>query len=152
MRLLQLCGLTEQELEGKTIYKSVGCNACSHTGYRCLRGIFEYMEMNTELRELAFSRSAVNKLRIAANATGMRNLLGDGKLKILDGETTLEEIARTTQVAGVSESSTDECRTWRSNQRVIVRSKSVTYRLFTGDRISNAVPAHADCRTTHWNS
>ena len=108
MRLLQLCGLTEQELEGKTIYKSVGCNACSHTGYRGRRGIFEYMEMNTELRELAFSRSAVNKLRIAANATGMRNLLGDGKLKILDGETTLEEIARTTQVAGVSESSTDE--------------------------------------------
>jgi type IV pilus assembly protein PilB len=108
MRLLQLCGLTEQELEGKTIYKSAGCNACNHTGYRGRRGIFEYMEMNTELRELAFARSAVNKLRVAANATGMRNLLGDGKLKILDGETTLEEIARITQVAGVSESSTDE--------------------------------------------
>ena len=108
LRLVKLCGLTEQELEGKTIYKSAGCNACNHTGYRGRRGIFEYMEMNTELRELAFARSAVNKLRVAANATGMRNLLGDGKLKILDGETTLEEIARITQVAGVSESSTDE--------------------------------------------
>ena len=107
LRLVRLCGLTEQELEGKTIYKSAGCNACNHTGYRGRRGIFEYMEMNTELRELAFARSAVNKLRIAANATGMRNLLGDGKLKILDGETTLEEISRITQVAGVSESSTD---------------------------------------------
>jgi hypothetical protein len=31
----------------------------------------------------------------------MRSLLGDGKLKVLDGRTSLEEVSRITQVEGV---------------------------------------------------
>jgi type IV pilus assembly protein PilB len=68
--------------------------------------------MNTELRELAFNRAPLSKVREVAVASGMRNLLGDGKLKILDGDTTLEEIARITQIEGVvdtdAESGDDE--------------------------------------------
>lgn len=102
-RMMSLCDLTRKDLEGKTIYKAVGCKRCSNTGYRGRKGIYELMHMNSEIRELAFNRAPLSKIRAVAEASGMRNLLGDGKLKILDGQTTLEEIGRMTQVEGVIE-------------------------------------------------
>ncbi len=99
-RLLNLCGLSKSDIEGQTIYKPGGCTRCGGSGFRGRRGIYELMVMNSEIRELAFNRSAVSKIRQAAVASGMRNLLGDGKLKILEGKTTLDEIARMTQVEG----------------------------------------------------
>ncbi len=99
-RLLNLCGFAKGDLDGQTVYKPVGCTRCGGSGYRGRRGIYELMIMNSELRELAFNRSAVSKIRDAAMATGMRNLIGDGRLKILEGKTTLDEIARVAQVGG----------------------------------------------------
>jgi type II secretory ATPase GspE/PulE/Tfp pilus assembly ATPase PilB-like protein len=46
---------------------------------------------------LAFQRSPVSKLREAAVRAGMRTLLGDGKIKVLKGETTCDEIAKFAQ-------------------------------------------------------
>ena len=102
-RLLQLCNLQPSDLDDKTIYRAKGCSACAGTGYRGRRGIFELMQMNNELRDLAFKRAPLNQLRALALSGGMRPLLEDGRLKILDGETTLEEIARIAQVEGVIE-------------------------------------------------
>ncbi len=99
-RLMQLCGLKPEDLEGRTIYKPAGCQRCSNTGFRGRRGVYEIMIMNSELRELAFKRSPVSTLRKAAKASGMRDLLGDGKLKVLAGQTTLQEIAKIAQVEG----------------------------------------------------
>ena len=103
-RLLALCGFNKNELEGQTVYKGVGCKRCSNSGFRGRRGVYELMHMNTEIRELAFNRATVSEIRRAAHASGMRNLLGDGKLKVLEGKTTLDEIARIAQVEGVVES------------------------------------------------
>lgn len=102
-RLMALCGMTRSDLQGKTIYKPVGCKRCGNTGYRGRRGIYELMKMNAEIREMAFNRATVGDIRKAAQAAGMRNLLGDGKLKILEGKTTLAEIAKIAQVEGVVE-------------------------------------------------
>jgi type II secretory ATPase GspE/PulE/Tfp pilus assembly ATPase PilB-like protein len=59
------------------------------------------MEMNNEVRELAFERAPTNKIRKAALAGGMKSLLQDGRLKILNGTTTAEEIVKVAQVEGV---------------------------------------------------
>ncbi|MEX0654814.1 MAG: ATPase, T2SS/T4P/T4SS family [Phycisphaeraceae bacterium] len=107
-RMMQLCGFKPEDIADHTIYKAVGCKRCSNTGYRGRRGIYELMVMNNELRELAFNRAPLTKIRQAAEAAGMRNLLGDGRLKILDGKTTLEEISRITQIEGLVEGETDE--------------------------------------------
>jgi type IV pilus assembly protein PilB len=98
---MKIIGIKPHELEGRTIYKAMGCKACSNTGYRGRQGIYEFMVMNNELRELAFKRSASTALRTAAIASGMRPLVGDGKLKVLNGITTPEEIARMAQIEGV---------------------------------------------------
>jgi len=100
-RLMNLCGLKDEDLENHTIYAPVGCSQCGGSGYKGRRGIYELMIMNNEIRELAFKRAPVTQIRKAAQNSGMRNLLGDGRLKILAGKTTLEEIARITQVEGV---------------------------------------------------
>ena len=52
------------------------------------------MIMNNEIRTLAFERAATNKIRKAALASGMKSLLQDGKLKVLNGITTAEELLR----------------------------------------------------------
>ena len=62
---------------------------------------FEMMAMNTQLRELAFDRAPTNKIRKAALASGMKSLLQDGKLKVLNGTTTAEEIVKVAQVEGI---------------------------------------------------
>ncbi len=100
-RLLALSGLTATDLENQTLYKAVGCKRCANTGYRGRRGIYELMHMNAEIRELAFNRAPLSKIREVAVASGMRNLLGDGRLKALAGQTTLQELGRITQVEGL---------------------------------------------------
>jgi type IV pilus assembly protein PilB len=59
------------------------------------------MQMNSELRTLAFERSATNKIRKAALSSGMKSLLMDGRLKVLNGTTTAEEVVKVAQVEGV---------------------------------------------------
>ena len=59
------------------------------------------MLLNNEIRTLAFERSPTNKIRKAALASGMKSLLQDGKLKVLNGITTAEEIVKVAQVEGV---------------------------------------------------
>jgi len=99
--ILRMLNIKDEDLEGRHVYKGAGCSRCGGTGYRGRKGIFELLEMNTELRELAFNRAPTNQLRRAALATGMRNLLEDGKIKILNGTTTPDELLRITQAEGL---------------------------------------------------
>ena len=99
---LKLLGFTDEELTGATIYKGAGCKRCQGTGYHGRKGLFEMLQMNTELRELAFNRAPTTQLRKAAIASGMRPLHEDGKIKILRGDTTPEEVLRVAQAEGVA--------------------------------------------------
>jgi type IV pilus assembly protein PilB len=95
--LLKALNLDEQERRGRPIYHGRGCRHCNNTGYHGRLGIFEMMVLNSELRDLAFKQATVSQIRQAARAGGMKSLVEDGKTKILNGVTTLEEIARLTQ-------------------------------------------------------
>jgi type IV pilus assembly protein PilB len=102
-RTLKLLGFTPEELEGKTIWKGMGCKRCNNTGYRGRVGAFEMLLMNSQLRDLAFNRAPTSQLRAAAKASGMRSLLEDGKLKVLAGVTTPDDLLRVTQAEGIAE-------------------------------------------------
>ena len=94
-------GLTPEAVQDVTLFRGVGCEECDGTGYKGRLGIFELMEMNTELQELAFNRAPTNKIRDAAMNSGMTGLRGDGVRKIIRGVTTVEEILRITQEAEI---------------------------------------------------
>lgn len=106
-RLLRLVGITPEEVERGNICKPVGCAHCGTIGYRGRKAMFELMRMNTEIRELAFARAPIGQIRDAAIRAGMRPLLGDGKLKILRGDTTPSEVARFAQAESLVESNVD---------------------------------------------
>jgi type IV pilus assembly protein PilB len=99
--ILKVLGISDEDLEGHHIYRGAGCKRCSGVGFRGRQGIFEMLQMNGELRELAFNRAPTQQIRRAALAGGMRPLLEDGKLKILRGITTPDEVARIAQMEGV---------------------------------------------------
>ncbi|MDB5355052.1 MAG: pilB, partial [Phycisphaerales bacterium] len=98
---LKLTGIQEGDLKDRTIYKPRGCEYCSGIGFRGRIGIFEMMVLNNELRTLAFERAPSNKIRKAALAGGMKSLLADGRIKVLNGTTTAEEIVKVAQVEGI---------------------------------------------------
>jgi len=60
-------------LKDRTIFKARGCEFCSGIGFRGRIGLFEMMQMNNEIRSLAFDRAATNKIRKAALASGMKS-------------------------------------------------------------------------------
>jgi type IV pilus assembly protein PilB len=99
---LRLVGIDPAEIKTHPVYRGAGCSACQNTGYKGRLGIFEMIEMNSELRELAFKRATTAELRRAAKASGMRALVEDGKLKVFKGITTPEEVSRITQTEGVA--------------------------------------------------
>jgi type IV pilus assembly protein PilB len=99
---LKLAGIKPEDLKEKQIFKARGCENCTGTGFRGRIGIFELMPMNSEIRTLAFERAPTNKIRKAALASGMKSLLGDGRLKVLAGVTTAEEVVKVAQVEGIS--------------------------------------------------
>ncbi|MBW8014855.1 MAG: type II/IV secretion system protein [Planctomycetes bacterium] len=99
--LLRLLNITPSDIKKNPIYKGAGCSRCQGTGYKGRIAIFEMLEMNNQIRELAFSRAPAIELRKAARNSGMRTLLEDGKLKVFKGITTLEEVAKKSQADGL---------------------------------------------------
>ena len=100
LRHLQALDIAPEDIEKHPIHKGAGCSQCQDTGYKGRLAIFEMFEMNSELRELAFSKAPATELRKAAKASGMRTLMEDGKIKIFKGITTPAEVVRITQTEG----------------------------------------------------
>ncbi len=98
---LQLLDISQEDIERNPIYKGEGCGKCQYTGYKGRIGIFELIEMDNELRELAFAKAPTSEIRKVAVATGMRALMDDGKVKIFQGKTTPEEVVKTSQKEGL---------------------------------------------------
>ncbi len=94
---LRLAGFKKEDLKDVTLYKARGCEHCSNTGFRGRLAVFEMMQMNNELRTLAFDRAPTNKIRQAAIRSGMKSLLADGRIKVVRGVTTAEEIIKVAQ-------------------------------------------------------
>mgnify|MGYP002525924054 FL=1 len=106
-KFLKLIGITPEEAANGEICKPVGCPTCGNRGYKGRKAIFEMMVMNTETRELAFNRAPLGQIRAAAIRSGMKSLVYDGKIKVLRGDTTPEEIARFAQAEVLLEGNVD---------------------------------------------
>jgi len=83
-----------KEKENISLYRGRGCEQCKGTGYRGRTGIFELMLVDDELKELIIGEASTVALRKKAQEKGMRLLSEDGVSKVLEGITTVEEVAR----------------------------------------------------------
>ena len=76
------------------VFRAVGCPRCGHQGYKGRMAILELLKFTPELDELVGRRASKRELVQMALANGFRTLVDDGVRRVLDGATTLTEVAR----------------------------------------------------------
>ena len=76
------------------VFHPVGCEQCRHTGYKGRVGIYEFMPLSLEVKQLIGENGTLNELRQQAKKEGIEPLRLAGIRKILAGKTTLEEVLR----------------------------------------------------------
>jgi type IV pilus assembly protein PilB len=77
-----------------TLYRAVGCGACGGTGYRGRLAVHEVMVVTEEIERLIVDRAPTDEIAKHARGEGMHSLREDGLAKVVQGHTTLAEIAR----------------------------------------------------------
>ena len=82
------------------IFRPVGCSRCNHRGYRGRTAIMEILHMDADMDELVARRATPRELREAAAAKNFRSLAEEGVQRVLDGITSLAEVARAIDLTG----------------------------------------------------
>ncbi len=77
-----------------TLFRPVGCTACSNTGYRGRVAIHEVMTVTEEIERLAVARASSAEISRMAISQGMQTLRMDGWYKAQMGLISIEEILR----------------------------------------------------------
>jgi len=73
-----------------------GCDYCNNTGYRGRTAIFEAFTVDEEIEQLILEEPSITELRNKIQAKGMVTMKQDGFLKVLKGQSTIEEVERIT--------------------------------------------------------
>ncbi|WP_447949637.1 GspE/PulE family protein [Microbacterium aurum] len=76
------------------LYRAVGCQACSGTGYRGRVALHEVMTLSEQLEQLVVAHATGTEMRAVAISEGMVSLREDGFSKVTQGITTIEEVLR----------------------------------------------------------
>jgi type II secretory ATPase GspE/PulE/Tfp pilus assembly ATPase PilB-like protein len=82
------------------LYRPVGCRGCDSKGYKGRTAIMELLLMDDDMDELVARRSTAKDLRSAAIAKGFRPLAEAGIQRVVEGVTTLAELARAVDLTG----------------------------------------------------
>jgi len=90
-------GLTPDQLPDGLAYRGKGCDDCLNTGYRGRTGIHEFLVMDAEMKKIVLQTSDAAQLKHHACSQGMKTLLQDGAVKVINGQTTVEEVYRVAQ-------------------------------------------------------
>ncbi len=82
------------------LYRPIGCKHCSNKGYRGRTPIMELLVMDGDLDELVARRATAKELRAEAVTKGFRSLAEEGITRVIEGVTSLAEVARTVDLTG----------------------------------------------------
>ncbi|MFM8733724.1 MAG: GspE/PulE family protein [Pirellulales bacterium] len=80
----------------KVIYKEKGCPACEGSGFRGQLVLHEVLAINEQIRRLIAAPLPAREIKAAAVLAGMLSLQLDGLAKVVQGETSIDEILRVT--------------------------------------------------------
>lgn len=75
-------------------FEAVGCKKCNNIGYYGRIGVFETLDVSDEIKELIVKGASTIEIRKKAQEQNYKPLVIDGIRKIMNGETTLEELNR----------------------------------------------------------
>ena len=94
--ILSQLNMTREELGDRRFYRGKGCDRCNNTGYKGRLGLFEFMLMNDDLREMVVDGASTDDMRTKAESFGMVSLRVAGMENAYNGVTTVEEVIRET--------------------------------------------------------
>jgi type IV pilus assembly protein PilB len=92
-----LPAFAKQELkitEPLFVYKAKGCDECSFTGYKGRSALYEVLNMTEEISQLILKGASESAIFEMAQKQGMLAMEQKGILKVLNGETSVEEVTR----------------------------------------------------------
>jgi len=93
-KLLNSIGfLPEQSVRAK-IYKGKGCQKCNNSGYKGRMGIYEILEVDTELKAGILSNLQPTELNAIAKKNGFRTMQDMGQDLLLSGDLSFAEYER----------------------------------------------------------
>ena len=78
--------------DGKMTYNAIGCEKCNNTGYYDRIAIYEVLIIDDEIKELIMNGSSSIEIRRKALEGTYRPIVIDGLHKVLEGNTTLDEL------------------------------------------------------------
>lgn len=84
--------LKEEKVAGKQLYRGVGCEKCSGSGYRGRMAIHELLVNQGEVQNAIVKGLSAAEIKEVAIQQGMVALRQDGVQKAFEGYTTLEEV------------------------------------------------------------
>ncbi len=83
---------------GSRIFKAKGCEHCHHTGYRGRAGLYEFVHIDDQLRQM-IHEGAGEQSMIAHARTFSQSIDQCGLEKVLNGDTSVDEVLRVTAVS-----------------------------------------------------
>ena len=81
--------------EDVLLYRAKGCGECTQSGYRGRSGLYEVMEVSSELKDMIVRGTSAQELRQLARQQGLATLWDVGVKKVADGVTSAEELMST---------------------------------------------------------
>ncbi|MEF9992169.1 MAG: GspE/PulE family protein, partial [Peptostreptococcaceae bacterium] len=81
------------------LYRGEGCEKCSNTGYKGRLGIYEMLRITKPIKDLINEGATDAHIQAKAEELGMETMKEDAANKVIDGETTIEEMLRVTFIA-----------------------------------------------------
>lgn len=94
--VLDLLGLSREEVGDRSFYYGSGCSSCNDTGYHGRRGLYEYLSVTEPIRKLINERQPTIVIRDRAVSLGMVTMRQHGVQCLLDGYTTVDEVVKYT--------------------------------------------------------
>ena len=95
---LRSVGISREDVQGRTLMRGQGCERCAGTGFKGRQGLYELLIVDEVVRHLTVERASSSVIKDhAVKNQNMRTLLGDGRLAVLAGKTTPEEVLRVCQ-------------------------------------------------------
>ena len=94
---LKSIGITPDQVKARQLYRANGCPNCFNTSYKGRMGIFEIMVLEESMKGLILQAYDSNRIKEEALKLNMMTLREDGREKVLNGMTTIEEVLRVTR-------------------------------------------------------
>jgi type IV pilus assembly protein PilB len=98
LEALVRAGFAPEEARQVKVMKGRGCPTCNNSGYKGRVALYEVMEIGDDVRELILVGASAMELKKKAIENGMITLRRSGLVKVMQGVTTMEEVARETVV------------------------------------------------------